>query len=205
VERARAADREIDGADHVLTVWFTDPAYLDSIGKPKWLSFGDVATSVSALMRKVDPRLNPREVLAYLIRSGAVVRKGSRYQPRARTLLLRGMRGPDHFRTLRVLVNMLRTLEHNVRPKRKVRGWFEYSAENPQFPAQARHAFDERLNRLGKEFLLRIDADMHRRERRRKVGEPTVRIGVGVYRFEEDSRLKAPSPRTKTRGNVKKR
>jgi hypothetical protein len=81
---------------------------------------------------------------------------------------------------------MLRTLEHNGRPKRLARGWFEVFAENPRFPAEARAAFDSRLDRRGMEFLQAIDDDMHRRELARKPGEATVRIGVGVYRFEDE-------------------
>jgi hypothetical protein len=34
-------------------------------------------------------------------------------------------------------------------------------------------------------LLYQLDADMHRREQARKSGERTMRIGVGVYRFEE--------------------
>jgi hypothetical protein len=100
-------------------------------------------------------------------------------------VLLRGARGPDYFRTLRVLANVLRTLEHNVRPQRAVRGWFEYFAENPRFPASARAAFDARVNRLGKEFLYRLDAYMRRREIRRRPGEPTVRLGLGMHLWED--------------------
>jgi Family of unknown function (DUF6502) len=200
VEKGGAADPEIADAAHVLTMWFTDPVYLDSNGTPKWLPRSGSNHSLHRLIEKVDDRLDSREVVAYLIRTGAVVRKGARYQPRARALLLRGVRGPDHFRTLRVLLNMLRTLEHNVRPKKKVRGLFEYFAENPQFPAGSRQAFDRRLDRLGKEFLLQVDADMHRRARRRRTGDPTVRIGVGVYRFEEDDDLNANGlPETRRR------
>jgi hypothetical protein len=34
-------------------------------------------------------------------------------------------------------------------------------------------------------FLVQIDADMHRREGARKQGERTVRMGVGVYQYED--------------------
>jgi hypothetical protein len=108
--RAREATREIGDAAHVLTVWFTEPAYLDAAGKPRPLPLEGASRSVAALVRSVDRRLDAREVLAYLLRSGAVRRHGKRYVPRARMLLLRGARGPDYFRTLRVLANMLGTL-----------------------------------------------------------------------------------------------
>jgi hypothetical protein len=137
-------------------------------------------------VHRVDRQLGVDEVLRYLLKTQAVRRTGTRYVPRTRALSLRGARGPDHFRNLRSLVAMLRTLEHNGRPKDEVRSWFEYFAENPHFPARSRAAFDARLDRLGMEFLHALDADMHRCELKGKVGEPTVRLGVGVYRFESE-------------------
>lgn len=183
--RARGAKREISDAAHVLTLWFTEPAFLDPLGEPRPLPLRGSSQSLAALVRSVDSRLDAREVLRYLLLTGAVRPAGARYVPRARSVLLRGARGPDYFRTLRVLANMLRTLEHNVRPQRVVRGWFEYFAENPRFPASARAAFDARVNRLGKEFLYRLDAYMRRREIRRRPGEPTVRLGLGMHLWED--------------------
>jgi hypothetical protein len=193
--RAADATREIGDAAHLLTVWFTEPSCLDAAGKPRPLPLEGTSTSVAALVRSVDRRLDAREVLAYLLRSGAVRRYGKRYVPRARMLLLRGTRGPDYFRTLRVLGNMLGTLEHNVLPKRAVRGWFEYFVENPRFPVQAREELDQRVNRFGKELLSRLDAYTRRREVTRKPGEPTLRVGVGMH-FWEDER----KPRGEGRG-----
>jgi hypothetical protein len=191
--RARQVTREIDDASHVLTVWFTELPYLDAAGKPRPLPIEDGSKSIAALVRSVDRRLDAREVLAYLLRSGAVRRSGKRYVPRARMLLLRGARGPDYFRTLRVLANMLGTLEHNVLPKRVVRGWFEYFAENPRFPARAREELDERVNRFGKELLSRLDAYMRRREVTRKPGEATLRVGVGMHLWEDNRKPFAES------------
>jgi hypothetical protein len=201
--QGRKATREISDASHVLTVWFTELAYLGADGKPQPLPFEDGSKSVAALVRSVDPRLDAQEVLAYLLRSGAVRRQGRRYAPRGRTLLLRGARGPDYFRTLRVLSNVLGTLEHNVLPKRAVPGWFEYFAENPRFPTRARAELDQRVNRLGKELLARLDAYMRRREVTAKPGERTMRVGVGIHLWEDDR--KPPSgvktgPRAATRG-----
>jgi hypothetical protein len=48
-----------------------------------------------------------------------------------------------------------------------------------------RAAFDKRLRVWADKLLYQLDADMHRREQARKSGERTIRIGVGVYRFEE--------------------
>ncbi len=185
--RGTRASREMSDVSHVLTVWFQDSLYLDREGVPIRLTVRGAAPSLEALVHRVDRGLDVDAVLRYLLRAQALRRFGTRYAPRSRALLLRGTGGPDSFRNLRGLVAMLRTVEHNGQPKRSVRGWFEYFAENPRFPARARAAFDTRLDELGMKFLHAIDADMHRREQARKPSERTVRLGVGVYRFEDDA------------------
>jgi hypothetical protein len=185
-QREGRAQRELSDASHILTMWFSDPLYLDREGAPIRLLFQGAAPSLHALIRRIDPSLKAEEVLRYLLRTKAVQRIGSRYAPRSRVLSLRGSQGPDSFRNLRSLVGILRTLEHNMKPKSEVPSWFEYFAENPRFPVSARGAFDKHLDELGMEFLHALDTEMHRRELRRQPGERTVRMGVGIYRFEDD-------------------
>ena len=194
VHQGQQAAREIGDASHVLTVWFTDPEYLDLKGNPRSLPLEGISGSISALVRTIDRQLNPRDVLRYLVKTRAVSRHGARYVPRDRTVLLRGARGPDYFRTLRVLSNLLRTLEHNVLPKNLARGWFEYFAENPRFPVRCRPALDAFVNDLGKEMLSQADTYMRRREMRRRPGEPTMRVGLGVQLWEGGGEAVQPYP-----------
>lgn len=190
------AQRELSNASHILTVWFSDTLYLDRAGKPIGLPVRGAAPSLEALVTRVDPTLDVDDLVRYLRRIKALKREGARYTPRRRILSLRGAQGPEVFRNLRSLVGLLRTLEHNMQPKRATRSWFEYWAENPAFPARARAAFDTRLDDLGMKFLHAIDTDMHRREVERAPGERTVRMGVGVYRFEDDGSSE-PAPALK--------
>jgi hypothetical protein len=184
VARARRMTHYNEGAGHVLTAWFCETAYLDPFGKPRALPLEGPSRSVEALVRSVDPRFDIREVLTYLLRTGAVRRQGRRYLPRARALFLRGTQGPDYVHTQVVLTHMLATLEHNIHLKRAARGWFEYFAENRQFPAHARAGLDQYVAMLGKEMLSRLDAYMHRREVNRRPGEPTLRVGIGMHLWE---------------------
>jgi len=200
--RARRVARNIDDAAHVLTVWFSEATYLDASGRPLALPLEGASKSVTALVRSVNPTFNTREVLAYLIRSGALRLDGRRYVPRSRAVFIRGVRGPDYFQTLRVLTHMLATLEHNVLPKRTAPGWFAYSAENPHFPVRQREMLDKYVAAIGKEILARLDTYMRRREVNRKPGEPTVRVGIGMHLWEGDSQR--PS-RLATRGRPRPR
>lgn len=183
--KARAALKEMDDASHILTLWFSDPAYLDRKGKPIALPLRGPGGSLETLAARVDPGVDARELLRYLARNQALRRVGNRYLPKDRILSLRGAGGPDNYRHLRGLLGMLRTQEHNGQPRRKVQGWYEVFAENPRFPISARSAFDKSVRQWGNRALYRADADMHRYERGRKRGERTVRKAVGIYTFEE--------------------
>jgi Family of unknown function (DUF6502) len=184
VSRAGRMTRYNEGAGHVLTAWYCETAYLDPFGKPRALPLQGPSRSISALVRSVDPGFDAREVLTYLLRTGAVRRQGRRYVPRARALFLRGTQGPDYVHTQVVLTHMLATLEHNIHLKRAARGWFEYFAENRQFPQRSRDGLDKYVALLGREMLSRLDAYMHRREVNRRPGEPTLRVGIGMHLWE---------------------
>jgi hypothetical protein len=183
--RARRLKREIPEAPHVLTVWFSDAAYLDADGKPRPLPLEGGSISVTSLVRSVDRDADPREVLAYLVRSGAVRRKGRHYVPRTRGVLLRGVRGPDYAHTLGVLTNFLGTLDHNLQPRATAPNRFERFVANLRFPVSQLEPLYAFLERQGEEVLPRVDLYMHQREKLCQPGEPTVRVGIGIYVFED--------------------
>ena len=185
-EHNRRASRELIDVGHVLTLWFGDPFYVDSRGDPIPLPLRGPAPSLASLIQHVDPKLDPKQVLKTLIRADAVRSIGSRYLPRSRAVAFRGTGAPLHARNLRALLGMLRTLEHNIAPKDKVAPWFEYVAENPRFPVSAREPYDVGLREDAMTFLRNQDSRMLSHQRKGKPGEPTVRMGVGVYRFEEE-------------------
>jgi hypothetical protein len=170
----------------VLTVWFSDPAYLDETGMPRPLSLHGSGRSFETLVSGIDRSLDAKEVLAYLLKGRALRRLGTRYVPRGRVLSLRGLRGPNEFRNLRSLLAMLRTLEHNSRPRRQTPSWFEFSAENPRIPKRACAKFDDFVGVRAMRFVLDVDAELRRLELTCKPGEPTMRLGTGAYRFEEN-------------------
>ena len=183
----RAAVSEMDAAAHVLTLWFQDPTYLDSKGNPQPLRLRGGERSLEALARQVDPKLDVDKILAHLLRRAVLRRSGARYLPRDRVLMFRGSGPPYHARSLRALVAMLSTLEHNARPRRSAPGWYEVFALNAHVPASALSAFDRWLRRHGNRLLEQADGKLHSHEQKRRKGERTVRMGVGIYQFEEDA------------------
>ena len=183
---------------HVLTLWFSDPAYLDGLGNPKPLPLRG-RNSIETLAHRVDPRLEAREVLHYLVQGRGLRRTGQRYVPRDRVLNFRGAERMDRLERLRGLFGLLSTMEHNSQSVGKVPGRFDVFAWNPHFPVSARAVFDKWLRRFGNRFLVQIDANMHLREHARKKGERTIPFGVGVYRFEQ-----GPAPARGSRRRTRK-
>ena len=176
---------------HILTLWFSDPKFLGPDGPVH----GE-EQSIEVLVQQVDSRLDTREVVRFLERGKVLRRMGDRYVPRDRMVMLRGTAYADSFRRLRSLLGILRAFEHNLRSKREVPRWFEAFAYNPRFPVRAIPGFDQKVRAHANKLLLQLDGDMHREERLRDPNEPTVRIGVGVYRFEETLPT-MPKPRKK--------
>jgi hypothetical protein len=186
-------------ASHVLTLWFSDPKFLGPDGAPRPLPLQGKEESIEALTHRVDARLDPSEVARLLLHGKALRRVGNRYVPRERALVLRGSDLADSFRRLRGLLGMLRAFEHNQRSKRQDPTWFEAFADNPRFPVRAIPGFDRKVRARANKLLEQFDGDMHREERSRDPAEPTVRIGVGVYRFEENLEPSAKARKKRTR------
>jgi hypothetical protein len=168
---------------HVMTLWFSDPACLDSLGNPRPLPLRG-PLSIESLTRRVNPNLEVPRVLQFLERGGALKRVGSRYAPRERMVIFRGS---DHVRpALGGLFGLLKTLEYNRLDRN--RGRFQVFCFNPNLPLSAVAGFQERFRKQARQLVVRADVDLVDRERARKKGERTVRIGGGVYQFTDDPR-----------------
>src|SRR5262249_23129722 len=86
----------------------------------------------------------------------------------------------------RGLVGMLRTLEHNLLADSDTHSWFEFTAENPRFPVSQLEAFDKLLRRSGLGTLRKLDLFMQHCEATRSPIEPTVWLGVGMHRSQQN-------------------
>ena len=175
-------DTELPG--HVLTLWFSDPAYLDPHGNPRPLPVRGATGSLESLVRRVDPRLEVQAVARYLSRGRTLRRQGTRYVPRERTVIFRSC---DDLRpVLGGLFGLLKTLEPSRSGARIGRGTLQRYAANSRVPVSAVPAVEDRMRRLADRLLIRMDADMASWELKAREGEPKVRIGIGVYQFVDD-------------------
>lgn len=199
VREGRHEVRKTIDALHVVTLWFSDPDFLDAEGRPLALTAEGRGPSIASLIRRIDASLDPSEAIEYLLKVNALRRKGARYVPKRREARMRGTGALVHARNLDPILGILRTLEHNSRPRHEARSWFERIAQNPCVPVRALAQFDARFERVATDFTRSMDALMHRAERARRGNEPTVRLGIGVYRFEGESPTKAAPPGARRR------
>jgi hypothetical protein len=124
--------------------------------------------------------------MEYLLATRTLRRIGRRYVPRARAALHRGSPRSQSARSLRILLGLLRNIEHNARPRSAGPSWPEFTADCPQFPVRLRAAFDIRALKEALEMTRQKDAEMRRAESSRRPDEPTVPLSFGVYVFEGD-------------------
>lgn len=178
---------------HVLALWHADPKYLDSRGAPIALPPRGRAPSLYALIERVLPDEDPESVVGTLARLKGIRRRAGRYVPAGRHLSYR--RNSGRVYALNALLGMLRTVERNISGP-KSGAIFERAAMNPDFPVNALPAFHGRVKRQAEGFLSTVDGDMHRREIG-NIGGPRIRLGVGVFVFEE--------PWTEARSGAKRR
>lgn len=198
---SKRADTSYFGdASHVITLWFSDPAYLDALGNPRPIPLRGASPSIEALTRRVDPETDPRAVLRRMEKGGALQRTGRAYLPRDRALIF--ARPGDVTAALPGLFGLLKTLDHNSQRRRTGPKWLQLFARNPYFPVSALPAFERRIRRRIRRVVAEVDSQMHRYERARKTNEPTVRIGFGAYHFEEDPPAAAARPPKQRRGGV---
>ena len=170
---------------HIIALWHSMIPILDSRGAPIPLALRARGPSLSALIARVLPGEDPAAVADSLTKLQGVRRRGARYVPRARYFTYPTASARIHGFT--ALLGMLRTVEHNVAGGRKSTPILERTALNPSFPVSELPAFHRRLNAAAEEILWTLDGDMRRREAAHR-GGPRVRLGVGIYAFEEPVR-----------------
>ena len=177
---------------HVNTLWHTDPKYLDFAGKPIELPLHGRGRSLCTLIEQALPGEDPEAVARTLMRVRAIRRRAGLYVPTDRYVLYQSAAARLH--GLAALLGMLRTVEHNVSRGRKSAPMLERTALNPSFPVSELPAFHRRLNAAAEEILWTMDVDMRRREASQRAG-PRIRLGVGIYAFEEPVRRQRALPR----------
>ena len=169
---------------HVLTHWYTDPHFLDPQGNPRPLPLRGAGASIAALVDRINPTINAKLATEMLMRARALMRRGNRYTPTGRKVILDPRDIAATARSLLVLEGYIDTVNGNLNRRPGEPGRLEATAINPLFPVAALDAFKNRLMRKGNEFLAEVDTEMRRAEERATPSSPRARVGVGLFLLE---------------------
>jgi hypothetical protein len=167
---------------HIISHWYRDPDYLDSVGKPRKLAFSIGKPSLTMLIGRVLPGASPRGVLDSLLELGAIRRSGRRYEPAGLLVGINEDSAHWPYWNKKALHSVLQNMVYNYRAApgqmHLARGAF-----NPRFPVRELPRFHARMHRQALRFLNDVDASMQRLE---VSGweERTTEMGVLMFAFE---------------------
>jgi hypothetical protein len=176
----------VDDLPHVIARWHSDPQYVDAQGAPLALPVSARGPCLTELILRVMPKSNPVEVIQSLRELGGLQRIRSRYLPADRFLTFSRQQASAVAHGLTALLGMLRTLDRNISEPSKS-PLFEKTAINPSFPVSALPAFHRQLRKAASEFIWSTDHEMRRRESQDK-SRKRIRLGVGVFAFEDSTK-----------------
>lgn len=182
--RATAQPEAFDDLAHVLTIWHSlKPSYLKD-GRPRALPAAGPEPSIEALLQRVNPSLDLKHSIDYLVESGTIERQGSLYVPLRRWLRYRNTPFQAS-QLMRHVAGLMSTADRNMLPlPPSVSGPLEQVVDCPHFPSSGLEALDRFVKEQGAGFLEDLDSYMSRRERQRDPKEAAVRVGIGVYHFQ---------------------
>jgi hypothetical protein len=179
--------RELPEAAHLVTLWCTSSDYVDEGGAPRPLPARGRRRSLEALARKVSPSANVDEIVHYLMKTQTLRKVGRAYALTRRWVYVHGLEGYAHTRSIRALMGLLRTLEHNLCAPTDADTWFEFAADSLHFPVSQLPALDKRMRREGLGCLRKLDLFMQQCAAERNPAEPTVWVGIDMHRFQQDA------------------
>ncbi len=185
-ERA-ASDESYNRAARVLTGWARDPDFQAPDGRPAVLEPQDGERSFFALVRRHSGDMPARAVLDELLRVGAVREHddgrlelvSAGYVPRSGETEKLGILGSD-------AADLITTIDHNLQhadtdPR------FQRKVMYVNYPADQLPAFRKLSAAQAQALLEKLDDWLARHGAKpgEDVPEPAMRIGVGIYYFEE--------------------
>lgn len=177
-------------AIRVITGWTTDPEFCDKKGKPRALPmYGDEA-SFAALIKRYSGDITAGAVLDELVRVGAVEHKDER-----RILLRTGGYVPVKSDVDKIGImatcaaDLLDTVEHNLTAPTSA-AKFQREVVYHDIPLADAQEFRQYSAERANEFLVELNqwlADRKKGAKGKKVFDPAVRTGFGMYYFDNNA------------------
>lgn len=176
----------------VLSIWHSDPEFLDKRQAPKRISFDGPGANFCKLVNRVGGDIPPKAMLNELLRAGSIVQESGKLRAVSRSYVPE----PNDPEMILVAGDSIRdlaaTINHNLGCAESELRFFERRVYSEALPVAQRPRF-KKLAREKGEILLR-DLSAWLSEREQGAQEDTVdsiapqkspRVGVGIYFFDD--------------------
>jgi Family of unknown function (DUF6502) len=185
-----AAAAQHNRAARVVAGWVRDPQFHDDQAQPAALDAEDVDRGFAALVRRYSGDVPTRAVLDELLRVGTVertpdgrIRLLSRvYIPRTSDTAKLGILGSD-------VSYLIGTIDHNLESQPDTPPRFQRKVMYDNVPVEALDEFRRLSSRQAQELIELLDHWLARNDRDTNPaarGSGRMRVGMGVFSFEED-------------------
>jgi hypothetical protein len=173
----------------VLAIWHSDPMFLDRRGYPKRIGFEGPGPSFRELVARVGGDIPPKAMLNELLRAGSVVEEGGKLRAVSQSYVP----NPNDPETILVAGGALRhlasTIAHNLACDDPDLRFIERRVYSEKLPEYQRKRFRKLAREKGDLLLRDLSAWLSERERDSddsgEISEPSQRIGVGLYFFDD--------------------
>lgn len=177
--------------ESVLSVWHSDPEFLDKRQSPKRIRFDGPGANFRNLVTRVGGDIPPRAMLNELLRAGSVVREGEKLRAVSRSYVPE----PNDPETILVAGGAIRdlaeTINHNLGCAESDLRFLERRVYSDALPISQRPRFKKLAREKGEILLRDLSAWLSERERGidaddidSMTQEKSPRIGVGIYFFD---------------------
>lgn len=176
----------------VLSIWHSDPRFLDVANQPMPIRFDGSEPNFRDLVALVGGDIPPKAMLHELIRAGSVIEEGDKLRAVSRSYV------PEPGDPASILVagdairDLVSTTQYNLVSANPDLRFFERRVYSERLPTSQRSRFRKLAEERGELLLRDLNAWMSERESARSVkaatetpASSTPRIGVGVYFFDD--------------------
>ncbi len=170
-----------------MTHWLGDPDYRDPRRPehPRRLRLHGDSPNLRKLIERVVPGGDVRQVVTFLVQSGAVRQVGSWFELESRFIPFRSDAATALFHTVKSVRHYVDTVSHNMACVEPEGTWVERSATNHSVPAHAAPVIHRYLRRRVGELIDRVDSYLRRWEVE-PLSEPTVEIGLNAFAHQSN-------------------
>ena len=174
--------------EFLLTLWHSDPDFLDQHGQPRVIHFEGESVSFRELARRAGGDIPPKAMLNELVRAGSVVKEGDKLRVSSRSYVPEPHDPEGVLFAGGALRDLASTIVHNLECDDLNSRFFERRVYSDRLPASQRLRFKKLAHEKSELLLKDFHAWLSEREVNSNEGddeEVTRRLGVGVYFFDD--------------------